>query len=85
MTKLTIDTKNRDKRKQTVSTDLKTNDKHPFLLTRYWGGDSKGTCIQVTGPARGTSTEYIGMTREEALGLSVDLSRFAMGKEEELE
>lgn len=63
-----------------MSTELKKLEEHPFYLTRYWGGAEKGESLQVTGP-NCDGTGYIGMTREEALGLSVDLMRFALHME----
>jgi hypothetical protein len=59
-----------------MSTELKVLGDHLFSLTRYSGG-FKGPCIQITGPNSDGKIGYIGMTREQAAGLAIDLIAFA--------
>lgn len=65
-----------------MSTDLKTNGKHQFALTRYWGGKNGGH-VQVTGPNCDREIGCIGVSRDEALYLAADLIIFANGLEQE--
>jgi len=52
------------------------------MLTRYFGGTERGTCLQVTPPG-GSMTPYLSLTKEQALDLAVALVEFANGKREE--
>lgn len=58
-------------------------------MTRYWGGDANGTCIQMTfqkpEDERGKLDYgywYIGMTREQAREMGQALLDFANQKEQ---
>jgi hypothetical protein len=31
-----------------MSTDLKSRNRNTVGLTRFWGGDSRGACVQIT-------------------------------------
>ena len=63
-----------------MTTELKKFGKHPFSLMRYWGGESKGASLQVTGP-NCDGLGYVGLSREEASALSIDLMIFASAME----
>ncbi len=65
-----------------MSTDLKSTDSIDgvVLLTRYFGGTERGTCLQVTPPG---GTHYLSLTKEQALDLAVALIEFVNGKREE--
>ncbi len=67
-----------------MSTDLKGTESinGQVMLTRYWGGNPGGACLQVTPPG-GERTPYLSLTKEQALDLAVALVEFANGKREE--
>ena len=58
------------------------------MLTRFWGGAARKSCVQVTDstklfPEFSTDTGYISLTRSEAWELSLRLREFALGQEQE--
>jgi len=71
-----------------MATDLKSH-AQAVDLTRFWGGDLKGSCVQVTTPAskdskaRGEFFDSVQLTRAQAAALAADLLDFAQGREEE--
>ena len=71
-----------------MATDLKTHAKD-VKLTRFWGGDNKGSCVQVTTPASkdnreaGQLFDSVQLTRAQAAALAADLMDFAQGREQE--
>lgn len=66
-----------------MSTELKTNGKHGFYLTRHFGGNDRGVCVQVTTRAPYHEATYITIARDEALYLAADLIIFANELEQE--
>ena len=71
-----------------MSTDLKSRTKD-VSLTRFWGGDKRGACVQVTMP-RTTKLDptdqfftSMSFTREDAMTLARDLLDFACEDEQE--
>ena len=71
-----------------MSTDLKSRTKD-VSLTRFWGGDKRGACVQVTMP-RTTKLDptdqfftSLQLTREQAMTLARDLLDFACCDEQE--
>ena len=71
-----------------MSTDLKSHAKD-VDLTRFWGGDTRGVCVQVTTPAskdsktRGQFFDTVQLSRAQAAALAADLQDFAQGRERE--
>ena len=72
-----------------MSTDLKSHAKD-VSLTRFWGGDNRGSSVQVTQPNPNYDTDtgghrfnYVQLTREQAVALALDLLDFAAGREKE--
>jgi hypothetical protein len=71
-----------------MATDLKTNGEN-FWMTRFFGGSSRGTCVQVTQErfnkeeTPSTMFNTFQLTREDARQLAVELMLFAEGREEE--
>ena len=61
-----------------MATDLKSTDKN-VMLTRFWGGVDRGTCVQITTDWQ----EHISLTREQARAVAQDLLAFADRKETE--
>ena len=66
-----------------MGTDMKGTSRH--LLTRFWGGDDRGSCLQVTirefmGPYE---EGYITVSKQEALELADALLKFHYGTLEE--
>jgi len=59
-----------------MATDLKTRDK-AVMMTRFYGGEERGTCVQVSTDYG----EYIRLTREQAEQLALDLLDFAAQQE----
>tara|TARA_R110000803_G_scaffold189343_2_gene251833 strand:+ start:215 stop:442 length:228 start_codon:yes stop_codon:yes gene_type:complete len=57
-------------------------------LTTFWGGDEKGSCIQITMPAcldKGKNTwekDILQLTTSQAAALSADLMDFVTGRSE---
>jgi len=66
-----------------MATDLKSYTVS-LSLTRFWGGEGCGHCLQVTGEWNG-KTQHIQLTRTQAEHLALDLLMFAQGKERELD
>ena len=69
-----------------MATDLKSKTED-VTLTRFWGGEQRGTCVQVTamqhtGNHKGIF-KHLALTREQARTVAEDLMAFAEGKEEE--
>jgi len=74
-----------------MATDLKSH-AQGVSLTRFWGGDSRGVCVQVTakradsqpkGLLPDTGFDSVQMTRAQAAALAADLVDFAQGREVE--
>ena len=61
-----------------MATDLKSTDRD-VKLTRFWGGEDRGTCVQITTDWQ----EHVSLTREQALAVAQDLMLFAHQKETE--
>ena len=59
-----------------MATDLKSTTED-VTLTRFWGGEDRGTCVQVTTGWQ----EHVSLTRVQALQLSRDLAAFALKEE----
>ena len=56
------------------------------MLTRFWGGEGRGTCVQVTTTYTANPEDFfkhISLSRQEAATLAQDLMAFAQGKEKE--
>tara|TARA_Y100000389_G_C17463320_1_gene523433 strand:+ start:1365 stop:1592 length:228 start_codon:yes stop_codon:yes gene_type:complete len=71
-----------------MSTQLKTH-AQDVSLTRFWGGDKRGSCVQVTTPAckdnrdEGRFFDSVQLSRAQAAALAADLLDFAQGREKE--
>jgi hypothetical protein len=70
-----------------MATDLKST-AQGVSLTRFFGGEDRGVCVQVTTNRRTDPTEMsffdsVQLTREQAAQLAKDLTAFAEGKEVE--
>jgi hypothetical protein len=71
-----------------MATDLKTNGEN-FWMTRFAGGQERGTCVQVTQERFNRDEKpsdmfnTLQLTREDARQLAVELMLFAEGREEE--
>ena len=67
-----------------MSTELKgtTALNGEVSLTRYWGGEENGQCVQVTTQ---WPQSYLSLTKEQARELAVALFQFADGTREEAE
>jgi hypothetical protein len=67
-----------------MATDLKSNTEG-LLLTRFWGGENRGACVQVTSTNRNVASnelfQYVTLSREEARTLANDLLAFANKRE----
>lgn len=50
-----------------MSTEMKSNTR--FFLTRFWGGKSRGKCLQIESPYGGYTDGpgYIQVTKDEAV------------------
>lgn len=68
-----------------MSTELKSRNHGKVGLTRFWGGENRGSCIQIT-TARDHNEEqgpadkffnHVTMSRTEAVALAQDLLDFA--------
>ena len=68
-----------------MSTDMKGTSRH--LLTRFWGGDDRGVCLQVTiREFTGLFDEsFITVNKQEALELADALLKFHYNTLEEEE
>ena len=68
-----------------MATELKSTTED-VSLTRFWGGEGRGTCVQVTTTYTANPADFfkhISLTREEARTVAQDLMAFAEGKETE--
>ena len=68
-----------------MSTELKSRTED-VMLTRFWGGEGRGTCVQVTTTYTANPEDFfkhISLSRDEARTLAADLAAFAAGVEEE--
>ena len=69
-----------------MATDLKSH-AQGVSLTRFFGGDDRGVCVQVTTKKREPQhTEFfdsVQLTRAQAAALAADLMEFAQGREAE--
>jgi hypothetical protein len=68
-----------------MATELKSGTAD-VSLTRFYGGSSRGTCVQVTTTYTANPEDFfkhISLTRDEARTLAADLAAFAAGVEEE--
>ena len=61
-----------------MATDLQSTDRD-VKLTRFWGGQDRGTCVQITTDWQ----EHVSLTREQARAVAEDLLAFADKKETE--
>jgi hypothetical protein len=72
-----------------MATDLKSH-AQGVSLTRFWGGDNRGSCVQLTQKKQqlpATSDKFfdsLQLTRAQAAALAADLMDFAQGREQEL-
>ena len=74
-----------------MSTELKSRNHGKVGLTRFWGGENRGSCIQITtardhnegqGPAD-KFFNHVTMSKSEAVALAQDLLDFAGDTAEE--
>lgn len=68
-----------------MATDLKSNTED-VSLTRFYGGEDRGTCVQVTTTYTTDPKDFfkhISLTREQARTVAEDLMAFATHNEEE--
>ena len=68
-----------------MATELKSTTED-VSLTRFYGGEARGTCVQVTTTYTADPKDFfkhISLTREEARTVAQDLMAFAEGTEEE--
>ena len=70
-----------------MSTDLREVPGTTVTQTRFWGGDDRGVCIQLTKSTEGRGprpVDFVQLTRDEAKALSVELMLFGEGLEVEM-
>ncbi len=68
-----------------MSTDLKSRNHRTVGLTRFWGGENRGACVQVTTARdfkddRGPADKFfdsVSLSKSEAVALAQDLLDFA--------
>ena len=70
-----------------MSTDLKSRNHNTVGLTRFWGGENRGACVQVTTKRdwekEGDTTaadkffNHVTLSKSEAVALAQDLLDFA--------
>jgi len=74
-----------------MATDLRSH-AQDVSMTRFWGGDRRGVCVQVTakradsqptGLLPDTGFDTVQLTRSQAAALAADLMDFAQGREQE--
>jgi len=68
-----------------MATDLKSNTED-VMLTRFYGGEDRGTCVQVTTTYTADPKDFfkhISLTREQARTVAEDLMAFATHNEKE--
>ncbi|MDA8897512.1 hypothetical protein N9I83_00600 [bacterium] len=62
-----------------MSTELRNIPKTDIMQTRFFGGQDRGTCIQLTPPW--STKGHIQLTREQASQVAQELLLFANGNE----
>ena len=71
-----------------MSTDLRDVPGTRIKQTRFWGGDERGVCLQVTKsrhyPDNGNWFDYIQLTRSQAAMLAEELLLFSTEDEVEM-
>lgn len=71
-----------------MSTELKSH-AQGVSLTRFWGGDKRGSCVQLTQKKQqlpATADKFfdsVQLTRAQAAAMAADLLDFAQGREQE--
>ncbi len=69
-----------------MSTELKSRNRGKVGLTRFWGGENRGACVQITTARdwqkdeRGPADKFfnsVTMSKSEAVALAQDLLDFA--------
>ena len=71
-----------------MSTELKSH-AQGVSLTRFWGGDNRGSCVQLTQKKQqlpATADKFfdsVQLTRAQAAAMAADLLDFAQGREQE--
>ena len=71
-----------------MATDLKSH-AQGVSLTRFWGGDNRGSCVQLTQKKQqlpATADKFfdsVQLTRAQAAAMAADLLDFAQGREQE--
>ena len=77
-----------------MSSDLRNvpnlDDTNKLAQTRFWGGEARGACIQVTqlkpkgeGPGTSALFNHLSLTQHQARMLATELMLFAEGREVE--
>ena len=67
-----------------MATDLKSKTED-VMLTRFYGGENRGTCVQVTTTYTANPADFfkhVSFTREQARTVAEDLMAFANSEEE---
>ena len=67
-----------------MATDLKSTTED-VMLTRFYGGENRGTCVQVTTTYTADPADFfkhVSFTREQARTVAEDLLAFANSEEE---
>ena len=67
-----------------MATDLKSKTED-VMLTRFYGGENRGTCVQVTTTYTADPKDFfkhVSFTREQARTVAEDLMAFANSEEE---
>ena len=71
-----------------MATELKSH-AQGVSLTRFWGGDNRGSCVQLTQKKQelpATADKFfdsVQLTRAQAAAMAADLLDFAQGREQE--
>ena len=71
-----------------MATELKSH-AQGVSLTRFWGGDKRGSCVQLTQKKQqlpATADKFfdsVQLTRAQAAAMAADLLDFAQGREQE--
>ena len=71
-----------------MATELKSH-AQGVSLTRFWGGENRGSCVQLTQKKQqlpATADKFfdsVQLTRAQAAAMAADLLDFAQGREEE--
>jgi hypothetical protein len=70
-----------------MSTQLRNVPNTNVIQTRFFGGEDRGTCVQLTRRSRSSDPsnmfDMMQFTREEALSVATELLMFAQGFEVE--